>query len=241
MRLIDKINSSTFNPDVLFDKKGLTTFVNPYSYYLLRKNESIIDNLDNVFIDGISLVYFFRLFNLKAKRYSFDMTSIVPVLVDYCIRNEKSVYFIGSLEKEINSSILLLKRNYPDLNVIGYRHGYFKTTDSYNSVLDEIVKLNPDIVVCGMGTPKQEGFLIDLNSAGFKGVSFTCGGFLHQSAPNLYYYPKFIDRLNLRWLYRIIDEPKLLKRYLFLYPLAFVFIFKDLCVFKLKEKKNIKI
>ncbi|MEC7527357.1 MAG: glycosyltransferase, partial [Bacteroidota bacterium] len=38
-------------------------------------------------------------------------------------------------------------------------------------------------------------------------------GFLHQSFQNTDYYPNWVNKLNVRWLYRIYNEPKLIKRY----------------------------
>jgi N-acetylglucosaminyldiphosphoundecaprenol N-acetyl-beta-D-mannosaminyltransferase len=75
-----------------------------------------------------------------------------------------------------------------------------------------------------MGVPLQEEFLIDLRDTGWTGTGYTCGGFFHQSARKLEYYPRLFDKLQLRWLYRMIQEPRLAKRYLLDYP-KFVFIF----------------
>jgi N-acetylglucosaminyldiphosphoundecaprenol N-acetyl-beta-D-mannosaminyltransferase len=95
-------------------------------------------------------------------------------------------------------------------------------------VQHEIVKLDPDFLVIGMGTPLQESFLSNIKSLGWGGVGFTCGGFIHQTASGLNYYPKWINKLNLRWLYRIWDEPRLLTRYLIQYPRFVVLFIYDL-------------
>ncbi|NJO34267.1 MAG: hypothetical protein HC869_15170 [Rhodospirillales bacterium] len=60
----------------------------------------------------------------------------------------------------------------------------------------------------------QESFLLRLRQQGFNGVGFTCGGFLDQYSIGKQYYPTWIDRLELRWLYRLIMEPgRLWRRY----------------------------
>ena len=79
-------------------------------------------------------------------------------------------------------------------------------------MLDHVLKLNPDIVVCGMGTPTQELFLADLVKMGWEGNGFTCGGFFHQTKSEINYYPNFIDRFHLRYFYRLYKEPYLIKR-----------------------------
>ena len=53
-----------------------------------------------------------------------------------------------------------------------------------------------------------------LRAQGFSGLGFTCGGFLDQLAESQHYYPAWIDKADLRWLYRLCKEPRrLLRRY----------------------------
>jgi exopolysaccharide biosynthesis WecB/TagA/CpsF family protein len=98
--------------------------------------------------------------------------------------------------------------------------------------LENIKELNPDIVVCGMGTPLQEQFLVDLQDTGWNGIGYTCGGFLHQTAGDIQYYPKWVDKYNLRWVYRIYDEPVLFKRYFGDYPKFFWYFMIDYIEYK---------
>jgi N-acetylglucosaminyldiphosphoundecaprenol N-acetyl-beta-D-mannosaminyltransferase len=79
-----------------------------------------------------------------------------------------------------------------------------------------------------MGAMRQERFLISLWREGWRGLGFTCGGFLHQTArAELSYYPPLMDRLHLRWFCRIWSEPKLFWRYFALYPLGMALFLKD--------------
>jgi exopolysaccharide biosynthesis WecB/TagA/CpsF family protein len=204
--------------------KNLITFLNPYSYILARQNKELFENF-NIKIDGILLVKILNLFGFKnVCRESFDMTSLAPIVFENAIKEKKSLYIIGTKPQIIDEAIKNIKNLYPELNIIGYRDGYFNNDEDRDKTLRKIKELNPDIVICGMGTPLQEKFLVDLKNMGWKGIGYTCGGFLHQTATNINYYPKWIDKLNLRWLYRIYDEPKLFKRYFFEYP-KFIFWF----------------
>ncbi len=93
--------------------------------------------------------------------------------------------------------------------------------------INNIIELNPDFLVVGMGAPLQEQFLIDVRKQGYKGTGFTCGGFLHQTQGSINYYPKLIDSMGLRWAYRIYDEPKLFTRYFVDYPVSIILFLKD--------------
>lgn len=200
--------------------EGINTFLNPYSIQLALKNPDIYNSFDSIYIDGEFLVKALNfLLDKKISRYSFDTTSLSEKIFSYCSRNNLSIYIVGSKKKYIKKTVEIFKKNHPNLNVINYREGYFSSNEIYNSTLKSIVEQNPDIVICGMGAPLQEKFLLDLKNNGWKGIGYTCGGFIHQTATKgINYYPYYINKLNLRWLYRIIDEPKLLKRYLLSYP-----------------------
>jgi N-acetylglucosaminyldiphosphoundecaprenol N-acetyl-beta-D-mannosaminyltransferase len=89
-----------------------------------------------------------------------------------------------------------------------------------------------------MGSPNQENFLIELANEGWNGSGYTCGGFFHQtSKKGIQYYPTWCDKYNLRWMYRMYDEPKLIKRYVWHYPIfIFIFIF-DMIVYKIGSDK----
>ncbi len=209
------------------------TFINLYSYLVLRKQTKLSASMDNILVDGQLMVVVLRLLGLKKlSRKSFDMTSLAPVVFLDAIENGKTIYFVGSTQLQLMSSVKKITDNFPGLNVVRFRNGYFSGAE-WKEEMALVSRLNPDIVVAGLGTPLQEQFLIDLRSSGWKGTGFTCGGFFHQTAAGINYYPVWMDKLNLRWLYRIYDEPKLAKRYFLQYPLALMLVVWD---FKIKSR-----
>lgn len=228
MTFIRKIKSSICTEDYLFSNKslynGLFTFINSHSYLIMRKNKSLLSKFDGFFFDGLLIVKFINFFyNKRTKRISFDMTSLAPKVFNFAIKNNKSIYFVGSKEDEINGFINVIKTNFIGVNIAGYRNGFF-TSNERIKFLNTLAVDKPDIVIVGMGTPLQEKFLVDLSSLGWRGLGFTCGGFIHQTSNNLLYYPAWINKYNLRWLYRLYDEPKLIRRFLRSY-IGFPFIF----------------
>ncbi|WP_378186033.1 WecB/TagA/CpsF family glycosyltransferase [Aquimarina sp. W85] len=216
---------------------ALCTFLNPYSYKLLRKSK-VLMHFDIIYFDGISLVKLLQTFGIKIQRNSFDMTSLAPKVFANAIADQKMIYIVGSTEIAIQQFREVILRTYPNLPLKGWRHGYFQNIKERQKTLEEIKALSPEIVIAGMGTPYQEDFLIELRNLGWEGTGYTCGGFIHQTAAGIQYYPQFYDRYNLRWLYRIIDEPKLFKRYFWHYPIALFLFIKDLMFYKFLKPKN---
>lgn len=215
---------------------GLSTFLNPYSYLFLRKNLCLFERFDRIYIDGILLLFLLRVIGVNVRRASFDMTSLAPVVIKDCIERNKTIYFIGSHEESITQFIDVIQSEFTQLSISGFRKGYFDNFEDRVNVIKSIIKLKPDVVVVGMGTPHQETFLLDLKEAGWSGTGFTCGGFIHQTAKGIDYYPTFYNKYNLRWLYRMIDEPKLIKRYLLLYPKSLILFSWDF--FKYRSNKS---
>ena len=97
-----------------------------------------------------------------------------------------------------------LAAEYPGISIIAALDGYRPQRE----LVSNVSLLGPQIVICGMGAPRQEEFLVALADAGWKGVGFTCGGYFDHLGQGFQFYPALLDRLNLRWLYRIAREPR---------------------------------
>lgn len=213
----------------IFTKKGkIYTFLNPVSYITALNDKELFAQFDGIFADGSILVAAIHIvYGKMVTRRSFDMTSLAPKLLSYAETNSKSVYIVGSQQDQVEKAVEIFKEHYPKLKFAGYRNGYFTSDEEMDLEAKRIAKLNPDFVIVGMGTLVQERFLLKVKNAGFKGIGFTCGGFIHQTANNeIDYYPRWIDRMNIRFLYRMYKEKHTRKRYLqaaFLFPVLFVF------------------
>lgn len=213
--------------NLLGDKGKIYSFLNPVSYLEALKNKNLFLSLDGLFADGSILVLFVRLFYFRViTRRSFDMTSLAAETFSYAVKNNKSVYFIGSRQAQVERAVQIFKSSYPQLNVVGYRNGYLKSEEEQIAEAKHICELNPDFLIVGLGIIRQEKFLLLVKNMGFKGIGFSCGGFLHQTAENkINYYPKWIDNLNVRFLYRMVVEKHTRKRYLkaaFVFPVKFI-------------------
>lgn len=218
-------------------ERGLVTFVNPYSYSRIRNHEHLLPSFEKVGIDGMSLVWLIRFFlGYDVRRVSFDMTSLAPLVFRKAADEGKSVFLIGGNGREIEVARSRLLEAFPDLRVVAARSGYFDGEGDTEAAIHNIVALNPDVLVAGMGTPLQEKFLVDLWQAGWRGAGYTCGGFFHQVAKKLRYYPAWVDRLQLRWAYRIWDEPQLMRRYGIDYPRAAALFIADAARFRAESK-----
>ena len=212
---------------VLTEKRKVYTFLNPVSYLSALDNKDLFERFDGIFADGSILVAAIKLvYGKSVTRRSFDMTSLAPELLSYAETNNRSVYFVASRQEQVEKAVGIFKERYPKLLVVGYRNGYFASNKEQDEEARHIVNANPDFLIVGMGALMQERFLLKVKDAGYRGIGFTCGGFIHQTAKDeIDYYPAWADRMNIRFIYRMLKEKHTRKRYAqaaLLFPLLFI-------------------
>ena len=227
--LIDKIiQTETRGESSILQQNGMIySFLNPVSYLDALKHKELFRQMDGLFADGSLLVAAIKLcYGVKVTRCSFDMTSLAPKLLSYASKNGKSVYIVASKQEQVERAVNIIQDEYKGINIIGYRNGYFANEEEKDKEAKHITELNPDFVIVGMGAIMQEKFLLKVRKAGYQGVGFTCGGFIHQTARGeADYYPAWVDRMNIRFLYRMWKEPHTRKRYFMaglIFPIRFV-------------------
>lgn len=213
--------------DQFLSKQGkIYTFLNPVSYLTALDNKKLFEQFDGIFADGSILVAAIKLLYGKSiTRRSFDMTSLAPQLLSYAEQNKKTIYIVASKQEQVEKAVGIFKERYPNLQISGYRNGYFTSDSEMDKEAKFITETNPDFLIVGMGALMQEQFLLKVKLAGFKGIGFTCGGFIHQTSKDeIEYYPVWADKLNLRFIYRMYKEKHTRKRYIqaaFLFPIRF--------------------
>ena len=149
--------------------KGIYTFLNPVSYLYALDNKDLFGQFDGIFADGSILVSAIKIvYGEKITRRSFDMTSMAPKVFDYAEKNGKSIYIVASKQEEVEKAVEIFKERYPQLDIIGYRNGYFSSEEEMNIEAEKIATMNPDFVIVGMGVIMQERFLLLAETLFFK-------------------------------------------------------------------------
>lgn len=231
-KLINRIEQSdrSYCPEVTFTRpRSIYTFINPYSYHIYRKQAELYDSFDGIFVDGFLMCLFIRLlWGRRVQRRSYDMSSMAKEHFGYLNRDHgnRNICFVGAKEQEISGTIEQIAKTYPNIDIPYYRNGYFESPQEREAVIHRIVEAGYSYAVVGMGAPLQERFLRDLRDAGYDGIAFTCGGFLHQTTHKIHYYPAWIDKYNLRAFYRLYKEKGMAKRLynvLIQFPVLFLY------------------
>lgn len=144
-------------------------------------------------------------------------------LAGFCAGRGFSLYFLGGHEGVAAQAAANLSQRYPRLQVLGTHHGYFdKTIGSIENetVLAEINRLRPDVVVVGLGMPLQEHWFMENWNRLDVHVGLTAGAAFDYVSGRLRRPPKILADHGLEWLGRLLIEPRRLwKRYLVGIPL----------------------
>lgn len=196
------------------------SFLNPFSYYEVAQDDTLINGVDYYFSDGSLLCHLHNLFLPKITRASFDYSSIAGPFLESVAATKKRIAIIGATEEENALAVEVLKKQYPNLNVVFHRNGYI---DDNIKVANKLSELKAEVVLIGMGTPYQERFSIFLKEhLTFPAVIITCGGFLTQTSIKPDYYHPLVKKFGLRWLQRIVMHKHVRDRVLKVYP-KFIF------------------
>lgn len=138
---------------------------------------------------------------------------LMQELVKLSSEKEYSVYLLGAKQEVVEQTSQVLKEKYENLNIKGIHNGYFKEED-WKEISKELKKIKPDIVFVGITSPMKEYLIEFLQNDGNKCVFMGVGGSFDVISGNIPRAPKWMQKMNLEWLFRVIQEPKrLFKRY----------------------------
>lgn len=197
-------------------KNNMKTFVvtaNPETFMISEKNEDVrkmlLDKETVMVPDGIGVLKAGKKigYNIEERITGID---IANELLKFGNEQKKSIYLFGSKQEVIDSMKIVIKEQYPNLKLVGTSNGYVTDKDK---VFDEIVKLEPDIVLVALGIPLQEMLIYKHLNRFKKGIFVGVGGSFDVMSGMKKRAPKIFIKLNLEWLYRIMKEAKRLKRF----------------------------
>ncbi len=193
----------------------LVTFVNPSAVPLARRSAAFrrsLHEFDFVLPDGVGMCLAVKwLHGLAAERVSFDSTSLAPAIFRLACTRNLRIVLVGGAPQVAETARARIAETFPGILISGSFDGF----GAIEAKARAVCELKPDIVICGMGSGRQESFLLELKLQGWQGWGFTCGGYLDQLSRGITYYPPWVDASNLRWAYRLAREPgRLWRRYL---------------------------
>ncbi|HYE80225.1 MAG TPA: WecB/TagA/CpsF family glycosyltransferase [bacterium] len=127
------------------------------------------------------------------------------------------VFLLGGAPGVAETAADRLKAEIPGLNIVGSDHGYHRDTPQdpkgETRVVNTLTAIQPDLLLVGMGFPRQEEFIARLRLHLKRGIVIGVGGSLDVFAGTVTRAPRWVGALNLKWLWRMAAQPKRWKRF----------------------------
>lgn len=215
-KLIDAIDN---------DKKIFVVTPNPEIVMLAQNDnefKNVLDSADIVIPDGIGIVLASKLNKIKIKKRvaGYDL-----VQKFFSMSKNYKIYFLGSTSEIIQLAQQNMSKKFPNINIVGVHNGFF---DDDTEIIEQINSLKPDVLLVGMGAPKQEKWIFkykdQINAKIFIGV----GGSFDVMSGKIKRAPVIFQKLGLEWFHRLIKQPKRFFRMLALPKFLFAVLLKKI-------------
>ncbi len=172
---------------------------------------------DLVVADGMPLIWASRLQGTPLPERVAG-SSLVWSLAQAASKTGRSLYLLGGDPGVAEQAARMLVIRYPDLRIAGTdcpEVGFDKDPESIEKVLKKVLDAGPDFVYVALGSPKQERLIqrarVGLPHVWWLGVGIS----LSFIAGDVRRAPRWVQKIGLEWVHRLLQEPgRLAKRYL---------------------------
>lgn len=201
--------------DELVRARRRSYVVTPNVDHLVRARQdaeyaAIVDRADLVLADGQPLVWLSRLVG-AALPERVAGSDLFPRLCGHAATRGWRVFFLGGDPGAAEAARDVLTARHPNLNVVGTHCppvGFERDPAARQAALAAVRAAEADIVFVGLGSPKQERWIVAHLSEYGPAVSIGVGISFSFTAGRVRRAPRWVQRLGLEWLHRVCQEPR---------------------------------
>ena len=190
------------------DSKNMVFTPNPEMVMEARKNDEFMKILNSSSMnvpDGIGIIYGSKFTDVKIKERVAGYDMLLGAF-DKMKDKGKTVFFFGSAPGVAEKAKEAIEKQFKGLKVVGCADGDFDEKKE-KEIIEEINEKKPDLLLVGIGFPKQEKWIYEhINDLNVK-VAVGVGGSLDGWSGNVKRAPEFFVKNNLEWFYRLIKQP----------------------------------
>lgn len=204
-------------------KSTQTVTINPEMISLGEKNEEfaeILKTADLVIPDGFGIKLGLKIKGIEQERI--PGIEFAKKLIEYCAKTHLPIALLGAKEEVLQGACDNLSKEFPELNIVCKRNGYFKEEDE-KEIIEELKSANPKLVLVALGVPKQEIFIRRILSEFPNTIFVGVGGSFDVWSGKVKRAPLFFRKIGCEWLWRLIKEPSRFNR---MFPTLPLFLFK---------------
>jgi N-acetylglucosaminyldiphosphoundecaprenol N-acetyl-beta-D-mannosaminyltransferase len=153
--------------------------------------------------------------------------SLVSTLTDVAAASGRSVYLIGGEPGVPEAAGRALADRFPGLRVAGADSppfGFDRDERQVDELVAAVTRARPDLVLVGLGFPKQEHLIARLRAGLPEAWMLGCGAGIPMAAGQFRRAPRVLQRAGLEWLHRLALEPRRLARRYLAHDLPFALV-----------------
>jgi N-acetylglucosaminyldiphosphoundecaprenol N-acetyl-beta-D-mannosaminyltransferase len=206
--------------------KEIIAHHNLHSVYLYHRDEKLrrfYERAAVAHIDGMSLVAWGRLLGSPlARRHRTTYHEFLHALARRAALSDWRVFHLGGTELACRRGCEVLRAEAPGL-VIDAMHGYFDVEGPANeAVLRRIREFGTDVLLVGLGMPRQEHWVIDNLDRIAAHAILTVGAGIEWVSGLLPEPPRWMSESGLQWLWRLVTHPRRVYRRYLVEPWALI-------------------
>lgn len=168
---------------------------------------------DIVCIDGMGILWGCRLIGMPVRERVTGI-DLMNRVIEVCAQQGFRPYFLGARKDVLDTAIAEVRRKHPDIQIAGWRNGYFRPEEEREIVAD-IRASRADCLFVGISSPIKEIFLNRYRDELDVPVQLGVGGSFDVLAGRVRRAPIWMQHAGLEWLFRLAQEPhRLFWRYL---------------------------
>jgi len=127
------------------------------------------------------------------------------------------VYLLGAGPGVATRAAARIEQQWSGVQVVGTYSpplGFEKSAEENKKIIDQIAAAQPQVLVVGLGAPKQELWVAAHQTQIVANVALCVGATIDFLAGEKRRAPRWLQALGLEWLHRMLSEPRrLVKRY----------------------------
>lgn len=198
-------------------KQTTVGFINAHCVNVLAADEAYgraVRRCDRLFIDGSGMRLAARLGGVDITE-NVNGTDLFPVLCDVAARQGASMFLLGGRPGIADGAAQNMIERTPDLAVAGTADGYFGSGADEDALIERINASGADIVLVGLGVPRQEIWITANRNRLKAAVVIGVGGLFDYYSGRIARAPAVIRAAGMEWAWRLAMEPqRLANRYL---------------------------
>jgi len=168
--------------------------------------ERIMWRADYVLADGQPLLPMGRLLGVKLPE-RIDGIGLMAKMLKLADQRHYRVFLLGAKHTVLETCVQKIRRDFPNLQIVGYRNGYFTQAET-EEVVKQIRSSRCDMLFLGMGSPMKEQFADRYGKETGASVIQGVGGSFDVIAELVKRAPVWMQQIGCEWLYRVVQEPR---------------------------------